>query len=385
MTIRTLVLSGGGGRGAFHAGVYKYLMQTVKNGVDSDHQGAWEPDIIIGTSIGAVNGAAITQGISADDMVHFWENLRSTDVQGLPPGMSGITKRVMNVAMRKAAGMSLNPTTQDSAFSPVDDETWLPAPFLPKWMNRIILGRWGNLLDTGPLYKTLTEKMGITQEGLSNSDKTLLISTTNVASGEGVIFSNKPAVDPSTGDESDRIRHPITVRRIVASCSIPMVYPWTKDGADFYWDGAVVENTPLGSAFEVCRDRPIEEPMEIVVVMMTPWIKKGQGAPNSRDNLPKDFSEAILQTLDWALLASFRAELKKTQLYRRLAEMDMEAGNPPTYRYSTDVIVAPDKFMPVTRIITYDEGLKDLITDGYDAAQKAFQAQFSPDNPSIFG
>lgn len=385
MTIRTLVLSGGGGRGAFHAGVYKYLMQADKAGVDSDHRDAWEPDIIIGTSIGAVNGAAITQGMSADEMVNFWENLRSTDVQGLPPGMSGITKRVMNTVMRKAAGMPLNPTTQDSAFSPVDDNTWLPAPFLPKWMNRMILGKWGNLLDTGPLYNTLSQKMGITQAGLTNSEKTLLISMTNVASGEGVIYSNKPAIDPTTGQEIKRIRHPITVRRIVASCSIPMVYPWTKDGEDVYWDGAVVENTPLGPAFDVVRDRPIEEPMEIVVVMMTPWVEKGQGVPNSRDNLPKDFSEAILQTLDWALLASFRAELKKTQLYRRLSEMDIQAGNPPRYRYSTEVIVAPDEFMPVTRIITYDEGLKDLIDDGYRAAQKAFQAQFSPDNPSVFG
>ena len=34
--IRTLVLSGGGGRGAFHAGVYKYLAETQKEGVDAE-------------------------------------------------------------------------------------------------------------------------------------------------------------------------------------------------------------------------------------------------------------------------------------------------------------------------------------------------------------
>jgi len=28
--VRALILSGGGGRGAFHAGVYKYLMKNYK-------------------------------------------------------------------------------------------------------------------------------------------------------------------------------------------------------------------------------------------------------------------------------------------------------------------------------------------------------------------
>jgi NTE family protein len=68
MTIRTLVLSGGGGRGAFHAGVYKYLSETAKTGVKQSHSGPWTPDIVVGTSIGAVNGAAIVQGISAEEL-----------------------------------------------------------------------------------------------------------------------------------------------------------------------------------------------------------------------------------------------------------------------------------------------------------------------------
>jgi hypothetical protein len=44
---QALVLSGGGGRGAYHIGVLRFL---------EEHE--WHPDIIVGTSIGAVNGAA---------------------------------------------------------------------------------------------------------------------------------------------------------------------------------------------------------------------------------------------------------------------------------------------------------------------------------------
>ena len=95
MTIRTLVLSGGGGRGAFQAGVYKYLMEADKAEVDEAHRGPWSPEIVVGTSIGAVNGAAIAQGMSAEEMVTFWQNARESDIEGLPPGMN-----IHNIALR---------------------------------------------------------------------------------------------------------------------------------------------------------------------------------------------------------------------------------------------------------------------------------------------
>ena len=51
---KALVLSGGGGRGAYHVGVLRFL---------EEHD--WMPDIVSGTSIGAVNGAAIASGHNA--------------------------------------------------------------------------------------------------------------------------------------------------------------------------------------------------------------------------------------------------------------------------------------------------------------------------------
>ena len=59
--IRILILSGGGGRGGFHVGAYDYLYQQ-----------GWHPDIVIGTSIGAVNGALIAEGYDPQALKHFW-------------------------------------------------------------------------------------------------------------------------------------------------------------------------------------------------------------------------------------------------------------------------------------------------------------------------
>ena len=44
---RALLLSGGGARGAYEIGVWKYLCEMK-----------WRPDLICGTSVGSVNGAA---------------------------------------------------------------------------------------------------------------------------------------------------------------------------------------------------------------------------------------------------------------------------------------------------------------------------------------
>ena len=64
----------------------------------------------------------------------------------------------------------------------------------------------------------------------------------------------------------------ITLNRIIASCSIPLIYPWTQDDdGELYWDGALVANTPLSAAFDAVSGHPIDEPMEIVIVLLNPW------------------------------------------------------------------------------------------------------------------
>lgn len=64
------MLSGGGGRGAYHVGVLRFL---------EEHE--WSPDIIVGTSIGAVNGAAIASGHTAHSLWSLWRRLTTDRVQ----------------------------------------------------------------------------------------------------------------------------------------------------------------------------------------------------------------------------------------------------------------------------------------------------------------
>ncbi len=379
--IRTLILSGGGGRGAFHAGVYKYLMEAQKIGVDVDHQGMWTPDIVVGTSIGAVNGAAIVQGIQADKLESIWLELREHDIQGLPPGMKSVSRWISRRVLKSMIGVNLPQVPTSRATSPDPEEFWPPLPILPNWMAEKLIGRWINLLDTGPLLQTLQTKFQINEQILSDRPGTLMITATNVQTGERAIFSNKAIYRHKDGNYELRpdVYKGITLRRIIASCSIPLVYPWTYDTETdaYYWDGALVANTPIGAALDSVRNKPPEIPMEVVVVLMTPWWETGETPPQRASDLPDSFDDAITWMLDWMLLASFRERLNLIKIYNDLADLERNAGSTELhYRKVNVAIVAPKDFFSVARIIDYDEYSAVLIDFGYQAAQRVFQEKF---------
>jgi len=377
-TIRTLVLSGGGGRGAFHAGVYRYLSLLKKQGVDEEHNCPWTPDIVVGTSIGAVNGAAIVQGHSATELEMFWRSLREKDIQGLPPTMSPLSRWMANQMLKGMIGVTLPTVSSGEATSYPPDDNWL-LPKLGKWANRWF-GRWNSLLDTGPLRKTLIERLHLDEGLIAQSERTLLINATNVSTGELATFSNKLIRSRSTGEARPGVMPGITISRILASCSIPLVYPWTRDeeSQSVYWDGAVVANTPLGAAMDAAGDRSPDDIMEVVVVLMTPWRTNQRLTPLEEQLLPRDFNEAITWVLDWALLATFRDRVELIHAYNRLARWGRQLGDPElsSYREVKLVIVAPEDFFPAERILDYDERSDYLIRVGYQAAEKAFCENF---------
>ncbi|MFW6192553.1 MAG: patatin-like phospholipase family protein [Gemmatimonadota bacterium] len=64
-----LVLSGGGSKGALQAGLYRALCEV-----------GWEPDFIVGTSVGALNGAFIAAGVGPKSLARGWAELSRGDL-----------------------------------------------------------------------------------------------------------------------------------------------------------------------------------------------------------------------------------------------------------------------------------------------------------------
>lgn len=68
MAERVLIMSGGGAKGAFQAGVIEQLRNS-----------GWEPDAVAGISVGALNGIMVATGKS-NDLVQIWRDLREEQV-----------------------------------------------------------------------------------------------------------------------------------------------------------------------------------------------------------------------------------------------------------------------------------------------------------------
>lgn len=62
--MRALVLSGGGGFGAYQVGAWRALVES-----------GWRPDVVLGTSIGAVNAFLISRGVEAEELRRIWTEL----------------------------------------------------------------------------------------------------------------------------------------------------------------------------------------------------------------------------------------------------------------------------------------------------------------------
>jgi hypothetical protein len=72
-------------------------------------------------------------------------------------------------------------------------------------------------------------------------------------------------------------------------------------------------------------------------------------------------------------------------VFNSLIEKHKQAGLPQTYRYVKDVMVAPDDFLPASRIIDYDEdSSREMIRLGYEAAKKAFQKEFAEEKKAEY-
>jgi NTE family protein len=183
---------------------------------------------------------------------------------------------------------------------------------------------------------------------------------------------------------------------IIASCSIPIVYPATLLNESLYWDGATVANTPLGPAIDAGAE-------EIVVVMMTPWETEEEQQRES----PSGALQMISTVLDWALLASFRSDLKMFYRINELVRLQVENGRLRAqnslllsqirgekldlkdednngipdilennfHELPEPVIVAPQEAIPVDRILRYtQEGHEKLYWLGYEDAKRAWKA-----------
>lgn len=169
---RALILSGGGSRGSFQVGVWKYLQE--KN---------WIPDMICGTSIGAINAVAIGSGLTTQQITHIWTKSGRRKIYRLQP-----LRFIANVLLRQ---------------------------------------RWVPLMDTTPLKSMLESSIDFNR--LKQSRTEIIISAVNLHTAIPEFFT----------------QNEITIDHIMASSAMPIIFPPHKINGIPYWDGGIMANVPL--------------------------------------------------------------------------------------------------------------------------------------------
>jgi len=175
------VLSGGASLGAVQAGMLQALSRR-----------SIRPDFVVGTSVGAVNGAWVAghpDPDGADGLVHIWCGLRRADVFPSSP-----LRALMAVAGHSRAVVS------------------------PEGLRDLLSAH-------------------IPFRRLEDAPVPLHVVAANVLTGEDVLLSTGPAVDA-----------------VLASAAIPGVFPPAEVAGRCYMDGGTVNNTPISHAVALGAD-----------------------------------------------------------------------------------------------------------------------------------
>ena len=251
-----LVLSGGGARGAFHIGVHECLL-----GDPRFHRG---PGVLSGTSSGAINAALIAAGKTPEEMMEFWCGLADDPpVAASEPFVRG----ALGALARQAGHESLDWLTSTEPLRAALRGVRRNLPPGPMslfafGLEYLLIERFdlvsgfleslpaAAVVDAHRLRERLVDAFGGPRVSTRHR---LAVSAVDVRTGQVVRFVN--ARTTRTQEPEYQVVDAITVDMLLASASIPVLFPPVAVGDRLLWDGGLLVNTPLAPVVALGADR----------------------------------------------------------------------------------------------------------------------------------
>lgn len=217
-----LVLSGGGARGAYQAGVVKALTEvSLENGINNPFP------IITGASAGAINAAFLASSVhqpslAAENIVKLWQSLTTEQIFKTDRFSLG---RIGVRFLRQLTSGDMDQTKSASA-----------------------------LLNTDPLRQFITKHLN-KKDIQNNIDRGLLhglgIATTEYSRSERITFvQGHESIPMWERPRRHSERTQIDVEHIMASSAIPLFFPPVKVGNSYFGDGCLRNSAPLSAAIK---------------------------------------------------------------------------------------------------------------------------------------
>ncbi len=293
-----LVLSGGGARGAFQVGVYERLLE--------DPRFADGPAVLSGTSAGGINAALIAAGKTPREMLRFWKELGDNPpVTASSAFFDGAVRTLARLTAEESVRW-LRSTSPLRAFlqrlgnhsirRPADVlalcvEYLLTARF--ELVSRLLEGiREPFVADTKQLRARLVDLFG--GERVPSRGLRLALNTVDAHTGRVVRFVTAPA--PVVHSPDYIVVDAITVDMVLATASIPLLFPPVEIGPHLLWDGGLLVNTPLAPVVALGAE-------EIVTVLVTE-------PPEENPGPFKHFGRAVERTVDSFLENAYNIDRK---------------------------------------------------------------------------
>src|SRR4051794_18293459 len=225
-----LVLSGGGARGAYEAGVMRYIREDLAG----DLGGQAQFDIYSGTSVGGIHACffAATADMAAVQgrmLVDRWESFVLEDMVGF--GLREFLKA--------------------------------PATLLGSGTIAEIEGgrRLGGIVNTGKLERVVRRLIPWGQLGHNNRRglfESLSVTATDIGSGKSVVFIQRTGGPLRKWSQDPFVRAQfvnMACEHALASAALPILFPAVAVGDRFFCDGGLRQNTPLSPALRLGADK----------------------------------------------------------------------------------------------------------------------------------
>jgi NTE family protein len=306
-----LCLSGGGARGAFQVGVYERLRR--------DPRFARGPVVLSGTSAGAINAALIAAGKTPAEMMRFWNGIAED-----PPvvGSQLFFQSLLRTMLRLSAQeLRLWVTSPRQTVLPFLRRALNHLPpkrgsLLALWVEYLLTARFelvskllegiqeSFIADTARLRARLVAELG--GEVVPHDGRRLAINTVDAHTGQVVRYVTTRT--RLTRPPDYIVVDAITVDMIMASASIPLLFPTIEIGGRWLWDGGLLVNTPLAPVVALGAD-------EIVTVLVTE-------PPDDVTGRFPHFGRAVERTVDAILENAYNVDRKLLLDRNRLAHLE---------------------------------------------------------------
>jgi len=320
---RAVVLSGGGARGAYEAGVIRYIVEELPKRLGRPVK----LDIVCGTSVGAIHACYLGATAHEDAfrgarLVELWKSMKLDAMLPLSArDLFSIPRRILG--MRRLADSIRQGEAPERLYGILNTRA------LERFVVRAV--PWRHIRSN-------------IREGRVEA---VCVAATQIITGQVAIFiENRDrriaqwTRDPTIVPRPTRL----TPHHALASASIPMLFPAVRIGSTYYADGGLRLNTPLAPALRLGADR-------VLVIALRPAPHQANEARLAERRI-EDYGNPIFlfgKVLNALLLDPIDSDLSRMHLMNEILE-DGEKAYGPEFLERINTVANRERSNPFKKI-----------------------------------